>query len=59
MGPIYDRTKEHLGVSDIAVIRFRRLMIDAARQLAESGATPPSLGGDVPPAPLPALKCIE
>jgi phthalate 4,5-dioxygenase oxygenase subunit len=23
MGPIYDRTKEHLGTSDVAVIRFR------------------------------------
>jgi len=30
MGPIYDRTNEHLGTSDQAVIRFRRLMIEAA-----------------------------
>jgi phthalate 4,5-dioxygenase oxygenase subunit len=40
MGAIYDRTLEHLGTSDIAVIRMRRLMIDAARALAESGETP-------------------
>jgi phthalate 4,5-dioxygenase oxygenase subunit len=38
MGPIVDRTNEHLGTSDQAVIRFRRLMIEAARQPAD--ATP-------------------
>lgn len=48
MGPIYDRTREHLGVSDVAVIRFRRLMIDAARRFATEGATPPGVQGDVP-----------
>lgn len=37
MGPMLDRTKEHLGVSDTAVIRFRRMMIDAARRLATGG----------------------
>jgi phthalate 4,5-dioxygenase oxygenase subunit len=31
MGAIQDRTKEHLGASDIAVIRMRRLMLAAAR----------------------------
>jgi phthalate 4,5-dioxygenase oxygenase subunit len=31
MGPIVDRTNEHLGASDQAVIRFRRLMLDAVR----------------------------
>ena len=34
MGPIYDRTKEHLGTADAAVIRMRRRLIDAARGLA-------------------------
>ena len=43
MGPIYDRTKEHLGTSDVAVIRMRRLMIDAARGL-ENGEPPIGLG---------------
>src|SRR5215203_4809242 len=47
MGRIYDRTREHLGVSDVAVIRFRRIMLDAARKFAESGQTPPSLQGGV------------
>lgn len=41
MGPLYDRTKEHLGASDIAVIRFRRLMLDAARRFGEGA---PALG---------------
>ena len=35
MGPIYDRTNEHLGTSDQAVIRFRRLMIEAAGLAAD------------------------
>lgn len=43
MGPVYDRTKEHLGTSDVAVIRMRRVMIDAARALAENGTPPPGL----------------
>jgi phthalate 4,5-dioxygenase len=41
MGPIYDRTKEHLGSSDAMVIRVRRRLIAAARALQESGAVPP------------------
>lgn len=43
MGPIFDRTKEHLGTSDVAVIRMRRLMIDSARALAEEGEVPVGL----------------
>ncbi len=34
MGPIYDRTKEHLGTTDLAIIAARRLLLRAARQLA-------------------------
>lgn len=37
MGPIYDRTKEHLGASDLAVIHYRRMMIEAAEQFALTG----------------------
>jgi phthalate 4,5-dioxygenase oxygenase subunit len=44
MGAIYDRTKEHLGTSDVAVIRMRRLLIDSARGL-EQGGTPVGMGG--------------
>jgi phthalate 4,5-dioxygenase oxygenase subunit len=34
MGPISDRTSERLGASDIAVVEFRRLMIEAAQCFA-------------------------
>jgi len=47
MGAIYDRSKEHLGTSDVAVIRMRRLMLDAARAFAEEGAVPLGLGEPV------------
>ena len=40
MGPILDRSKEHLGVSDTAVIRFRRLMLDAVRRVDASEPLP-------------------
>ena len=43
MGPIYDRTQEHLGSSDAMVIRVRRRLIAAARALQESGAMPPGV----------------
>src|SRR5579859_22811 len=34
MGPIADRTREHLGASDLAIRQFRRQMIAAARRFA-------------------------
>jgi hypothetical protein len=43
MGTIYDRTAEHLGTSDRAIIRMRRMLIDAARNLAR-GIEPPAVG---------------
>jgi phthalate 4,5-dioxygenase oxygenase subunit len=43
MGPIFDRTKEHLGTSDAAVIRMRRLMIESARALVAQGTPPHGL----------------
>ncbi|MSQ26765.1 MAG: aromatic ring-hydroxylating dioxygenase subunit alpha [Dehalococcoidia bacterium] len=39
MGPIYDRTKEHLGVSDAAIISMRRLLLRLAHAL-EAGQEP-------------------
>jgi phthalate 4,5-dioxygenase len=42
MGPIYDRSKEHLGTSDGAIIYMRRLLIRTAKQLQE-GIEPPLL----------------
>ncbi len=35
MGPIADRTQERLGASDIAIVQFRRVMIDAAKSFTE------------------------
>ena len=37
MGPIADRTQERLGASDIAIVQFRRLMIDAALAFEQIG----------------------
>ena len=47
MGAIYDRSKEHLGTSDIAVIRMRRLLIDSAKAFERDGTTPIGLGEGV------------
>src|SRR5579864_8861068 len=46
MGPIYDRSREHLGSSDTMVIRVRRRMLAAVSAFAERGTTPP--GVDMP-----------
>ena len=34
---ISDRTKERLGASDVAVVEFRRLMVEAAKQMRDAG----------------------
>jgi phthalate 4,5-dioxygenase len=44
-GPIYDRTREHLGSTDVAVIRMHRMLLRAAKGLA-AGEEPPALTGD-------------
>ena len=46
MGPIYDRTREHLGTSDIAIIRLRRLLLDQV-QAFKDGAEPLGLDPSV------------
>lgn len=43
MGPIYDRTQEKLGSSDMMIIRVRRRLLAAAKALAERGVTPPGV----------------
>ena len=40
MGPIYDRTQEHLGTTDAMVIFVRRRLLEAARALREHGTVP-------------------
>ena len=41
MGPIADRSRDHLGSSDLAVVQFRRQMVKAAKAVA---AGEPALG---------------
>lgn len=41
MGAIMDRTREHLGTTDVSIIRARRMLIGAARALAAHGTPPP------------------
>jgi hypothetical protein len=43
MGPIYDRTQEHLGTTDAMVIHVRRRLIDAARALRDQQVVPPNV----------------
>jgi phthalate 4,5-dioxygenase len=42
MGPIVDRTREHLGPADRAVTQARRLLLQATRTV-EAGGTPPGV----------------
>jgi phthalate 4,5-dioxygenase len=44
-GPIYDRTREHLGVSDRPIIEQRKLMFQAIEAVAE-GRTPAGISRD-------------
>ncbi|MGE0797509.1 MAG: Rieske 2Fe-2S domain-containing protein [Lautropia sp.] len=41
MGPIVDRTREHLLASDAMIVRTRRRMLAVARALANEGTAPP------------------
>jgi hypothetical protein len=43
MGPIYDRSKEHLGTTDAMVIRVRRRLIAAVQAHMKHGVTPPGV----------------
>jgi phthalate 4,5-dioxygenase oxygenase subunit len=41
MGPIANRSHERLGASDVAIVQFRRIMVDAARKVRAGG---PAIG---------------
>jgi phthalate 4,5-dioxygenase oxygenase subunit len=41
MGPIADRSAELLGASDLAIVEFRRLMVDAVRRFRDGA---PAIG---------------
>ncbi|MBM2811203.1 MAG: aromatic ring-hydroxylating dioxygenase subunit alpha [Chloroflexi bacterium] len=45
-GPVMDRTQEHLGQTDGAIIEMREILLETVRAFRERGATPP--GVDVP-----------
>jgi hypothetical protein len=42
VGPIHDRSREHLGTSDVCIINARRLLLDAIRSVAR-GEEPPHI----------------
>jgi hypothetical protein len=44
MGPIQDRTQEHLGSSDVGIIGVRRFVLDAIRAHHEQGEAAPGAG---------------
>ena len=46
MGATMNRTREHLGTTDMAIIKARQILLRAARALHEQGITPP--GADQP-----------
>ncbi|MFM1813638.1 MAG: hypothetical protein RLZ98_333 [Pseudomonadota bacterium] len=56
MGPIIDRSTENLGQSDLAVVHFRRLMLDAVERFESTGELPPGLRD---PVDFSALKSAE
>jgi hypothetical protein len=43
MGPIYDRSQEHLGSSDAMIIRVRRRLLNVVTAFADAGAPPPGV----------------
>ena len=47
MGAVYDRSHEHLGTSDRAIIRMRQMLVKAAKDLAD-GIEPPALNSAYP-----------
>ena len=53
---ISDRTQERLGASDIAVVEFRRLMIDAAKRMRDTGV---ALGRTEPHIPQAKISSYE
>jgi phthalate 4,5-dioxygenase oxygenase subunit len=56
MGPIADRSREGLGASDVAIVQFRRIMVDAARKVRDGG---PAIGTSSRHVPHVKLKSFE
>jgi phthalate 4,5-dioxygenase len=56
MGPIADRSKERLGASDLAVVEFRRIMVEAARAMHDGE---PAIGTTKPRIPHAKIQSFE
>ena len=58
MGPIADRSRERLGASDVAIVQFRRIMVDAACKVRDGGAAIGTTAGRTPQSRLRAFEGI-
>ena len=58
MGPIADRSRERLGASDVAIVQFRRIMVDAAGKVRDGGAAIGTAAGRTPQSRLRAFEGI-
>jgi phthalate 4,5-dioxygenase oxygenase subunit len=58
MGPIADRSRERLGASDVAIVQFRRIMVDAACKVRDGGAAIGTSAGRTPQAMLRSFEGI-
>ncbi|MBL8549557.1 MAG: aromatic ring-hydroxylating dioxygenase subunit alpha [Hyphomonadaceae bacterium] len=58
-GVITDRENEHLGQSDVAIVTWRRILMKAARTLAETGKLPPALANPaIPWGDVKGVECV-
>lgn len=57
MGPIVDRSLEHLGTSDVAIIKYRRVLLDSLREF-HAGSAPIGLTPDVDPAEILSVESL-
>lgn len=58
MGAIADRSRERVGHSDIAVVAFRRLMVEAAREFVANGAVIGRTGPQIPRAQISSYEQV-
>ena len=56
MRPIVDRSKDILGASDLAIVEFRRLMVDAAIKVGNGGS---AIGTEAPRIPQVSIASFE
>ena len=59
MGPIADRTADRLGASDLAIVEFRKVMVEAAKTYAARGAAIGTSAHTSPRIPQGKLRSFE